>query len=145
MPRPSNVMGRRRFERGDVLAREVEFDHVILRMLGMNIRVGRPAWRSDRNLAPGRRWRFRGFDWFSPSRSDAFCILERVCALPVRKRRERYRHFASAAFSISAGDFVRVDDEEAWLPATSVVWAFILAANILWASGAITLSFVVIT
>ena len=30
-----DVTGRRRFERGDVLARDVELSHVILRMLGM--------------------------------------------------------------------------------------------------------------
>jgi hypothetical protein len=34
---------------------------------------------------------------------------------------------------------------EAWLPATSVVCAFISAAKSFWASGAITLSFVLIT
>jgi hypothetical protein len=42
-------------------------------------------------------------------------------------------------------DFFAWTTSEAWLPATSVVCAFILAANDFWASGARTLSFVLMT
>ena len=65
--------------------------------------------------------------------------------LSVRKHREQYRHSASAAFSMTAATSDAWTTREAWLPATSVVWALILAANIFWASGAMTLSLVLIT
>ena len=70
---------------------------------------------------------------------------ERACALPAHKRRERYRHFASAAFSMTSATCFACTTSEAWLPATSVVWALILAANYFCASGARTLSFVLMT
>jgi hypothetical protein len=69
-----DVTGRRRFERGGVLARDVEFSHVILRMLGIKFSSGGPVWRSDRGLPPGFRWRFGGVGWFATSLSDASCI-----------------------------------------------------------------------
>ena len=51
-------------------------------------------------------------------------------ALPARRRREHNRHFTSAAFSITAATSFAWTTREAWLPATSVIRAFIPAANI---------------
>src|SRR4051812_1438704 len=70
---------------------------------------------------------------------------ERAGALPARKRREQYRHFTSAAFSMTSATCFAWTTSEAWLPATSVICAFILAANNFWASGASNLSLVLIT
>ena len=56
-----------------------------------------------------------------------------------------YGHSPSAASSMKAATSFAWLTREAWLPATSFVCACILAANIFWTSGAMTLSFVVIT
>jgi hypothetical protein len=56
-----------------------------------------------------------------------------------------YCHSPSAASSMTAATSFAWTTREAWLPATSFVWACILAANIFCTSGAMTLSFVLIT
>ncbi len=64
---------------------------------------------------------------------------------PGTKAPEPCRHFASEASSITAATSFAWTTREAWLPATSFVWACILAANSFWTSGASNLSFVLIT
>jgi integrase len=80
-----------------------------------------------------------------PRLDDGFLTLLRFGLIDLARQELEERHSASAAFSITAATSVAWTTSEAWLPATSVVWACILAANIFWASGAITLSFVLIT
>jgi hypothetical protein len=103
--------------------------------------LGRLNRRSSERCGPGRTIRCH-----SRSTREAFHIPHSKRRPPgARVPRGLIVHSPSAASSMTAATSFAWTTREAWLPATSVVWALILAANILWASGAMTLSFVLIT